>query len=293
MLGAAYIKMDAAVLVLILMIAEGHNVQQVENRVNEVGRSVRGSSNSSRRADSESSVEQPRTVVETTSNKSSRSTDSLAALVHYLTMSQSSVAWRLPPRHLGSPIAASERQKGLDDRVSADAQEDDQPRYSQQPHAVNRDIDAQALMLVLISAALALFSHAESAHAQEVQSALVEFKPRGITAQDTIVFVAGAAPFLWATVEFWRRIAVGESFGTGKDSVIINDSSGGRKRPLQRVLGKDAVIAARILFTIAAASGLLVVIAASDVLSGGDGMPSSVDEAVLEAASMIAKTPSD
>ena len=35
------------------------------------------------------------------------------------------------------------------------------------------------------------------------------------------VFVVGLVPFLWATYEFWRRIAFGESFGTGSDSVVI------------------------------------------------------------------------
>mmetsp|Transcript_15194 Transcript_15194/g.27547 ORF Transcript_15194/g.27547 Transcript_15194/m.27547 type:complete len:228 (+) Transcript_15194:131-814(+) len=36
-----------------------------------------------------------------------------------------------------------------------------------------------------------------------------------------IVFIIGIIPFLWATNEFWRRIAVGASFGTGSDSVVI------------------------------------------------------------------------
>jgi len=38
---------------------------------------------------------------------------------------------------------------------------------------------------------------------------------------DVVVFLIGLIPFTWATVEFWRRIAVGEPFGTGKDSVYI------------------------------------------------------------------------
>ena len=69
---------------------------------------------------------------------------------------------------------------------------------------------------------------------------------------DTLVFIAGIIPFAWATVEFWRRIAVGESFGTGKDSVVIigeddvPQSSRGR-----RTLGKGALVAAYILFGIA------------------------------------------
>lgn len=36
-----------------------------------------------------------------------------------------------------------------------------------------------------------------------------------------IVFIIGIIPFIWATIEFWRRIAVGASFGTTSDSVVI------------------------------------------------------------------------
>ena len=53
------------------------------------------------------------------------------------------------------------------------------------------------------------------------------------------------------------------------DSVIINDSSGNRTRPVRRVLGQDAVIAARILFGVAAATLLLVAVVGFDVLSSG------------------------
>ena len=68
------------------------------------------------------------------------------------------------------------------------------------------------------------------------------FEPRGITTEDTVVFVIGCVPFVWAGVEFWRRIAVGDPFGTGSDSVIINDSSGNRPTPLRRVLGTGALV---------------------------------------------------
>ena len=89
---------------------------------------------------------------------------------------------------------------------------------------------------------------------------------------NVIVFIIGLIPFGWATVEFWRRIAVGATFGTGKDSVVIpkpqdvmldddgnplitigedNNPTSSRGR---QVLGKDALIVAYLLFTIAAAS---------------------------------------
>ena len=38
---------------------------------------------------------------------------------------------------------------------------------------------------------------------------------------DTVVFLVGTVPFVVAFVEFWRRIAVGEPFGTTSNSVVI------------------------------------------------------------------------
>eukprot|EP00554_Chaetoceros_debilis_P015782 CAMPEP_0194117972 /NCGR_PEP_ID=MMETSP0150-20130528/33605_1 /TAXON_ID=122233 /ORGANISM="Chaetoceros debilis, Strain MM31A-1" /LENGTH=151 /DNA_ID=CAMNT_0038809185 /DNA_START=116 /DNA_END=568 /DNA_ORIENTATION=+ len=63
---------------------------------------------------------------------------------------------------------------------------------------------------------------------------------------NTIVFIIGIIPFLWATYEFWSRIAVGASFGTGKDSIQIRPSTtigtdeDRRKSRGQQVLGDDA-----------------------------------------------------
>jgi hypothetical protein len=69
-----------------------------------------------------------------------------------------------------------------------------------------------------------------------------------------IVFIIGVIPFGWATIEFWRRIAFGESFGTGADSIVIigedQDPESSRGR---RVLGKGALVIAYALFAIAAA----------------------------------------
>ena len=70
---------------------------------------------------------------------------------------------------------------------------------------------------------------------------------------DVAVFVLGIIPFLWASFEFWRRIAVGLPFGTGSDSVVIvgedNNPSSSRGR---RTLGKGALVVAYILFGLAA-----------------------------------------
>ena len=47
---------------------------------------------------------------------------------------------------------------------------------------------------------------------------------------------------------------------------MILDSSGNRPKPLKRVLGDDAILAARILFGIAFASGAVVLFAGADLL---------------------------
>ena len=145
-----------------------------------------------------------------------------------------------------------------------------QPDFSRQHLNVATDhssapASVAALLALLPTAALA---EGPAPSLQEAAELGITFEPRGITPEDSVVFIIGCVPFLWATVEFWRRIAVGDSFGTGKDSVIINDTSGKRSKPLQRVLGQDAIIAARILFALAFGSAVLVLIAGVDVLGG-------------------------
>ena len=92
-----------------------------------------------------------------------------------------------------------------------------------------------------------------------------------------IIFIIGIIPFIWATIEFWRRIAIGASFGTTSDSVVIpspfdNDDSdkddgmitiGEDGNPMssrgRRTLDRGALTVAYVLFAIAAGSvGLAV-----------------------------------
>ena len=101
-------------------------------------------------------------------------------------------------------------------------------------------------------------------------SAPMTFEPRGITPEDTIIFVLGCVPFVYAGIEFWTRIANGDSFGTGKDSVVIKPL-GEQYEGNKRVLGQDAMIAARVLFGIAFASAALVAVAVFDVVSNTGG----------------------
>jgi membrane glycosyltransferase len=115
----------------------------------------------------------------------------------------------------------------------------------------------------------------EPAAVAEVAESAATFAPRGITPQDTVVFVIGMVPFVWATIEFWRRIAVGEPFGTGKDSVIIRDTSGPETLPeRRRVLGRDAIITARLLFVAVGLTLGLVALAGYQALNSGS-MPLS------------------
>lgn len=69
----------------------------------------------------------------------------------------------------------------------------------------------------------------------------------------TLVFLIGVFPFAVATVEFWRRLAVGDSFGTGSDSVVftIGEDNKPKSSRGKQVLGRDSLITAYILFTIA------------------------------------------
>jgi hypothetical protein len=72
--------------------------------------------------------------------------------------------------------------------------------------------------------------------------------------QDVWIFVAGLIPFGWAAVEFWRRIAVGQPFGTGTDSVYIGRDSAPSESRGRRVLDRGAFLVAYVLFGIAAAA---------------------------------------
>ena len=96
------------------------------------------------------------------------------------------------------------------------------------------------------------------------------YEPRGVTPQDTVVFLIGTVPFLWAAWEFWRRIAVGASVGTGKDAIVFStdedpDEDQVRRFGGRRVLGKGALAVAYVLFAAAGGSVLLAVYAALNV----------------------------
>jgi hypothetical protein len=144
----------------------------------------------------------------------------------------------------------------------------------------------EMLLLLLTSATSSTWLSKTAATA--VATTVTDTGDRGLDATTTVlVFVAGLLPFGIATYEFWRRIAVGASFGTGSDSVVFDTSSslssssssdvndGDRKDtnnkkqktititttigqdndPLRsrgrRILGRDALITAYILFAVA------------------------------------------
>lgn len=66
------------------------------------------------------------------------------------------------------------------------------------------------------------------------------------------IFLVGLVPFGWATIEFWRRIAVGEPFGTSSDSIYIGKDAAPNESRGRRVLDRGAFVVAYILFGIAA-----------------------------------------
>ena len=128
---------------------------------------------------------------------------------------------------------------------------------------------ASALLVALLAGFFAVNMDVPPANAIDTLDGRT-FEPRGVTAQDTGVFVIGCVPFVWATWEFWRRIAVGASFGTGKDAIVFDtgddaDEDQVRRFGGRRVLGKGALAVAYVLFAAAGGSVLLAVYAALNV----------------------------
>lgn len=71
-----------------------------------------------------------------------------------------------------------------------------------------------------------------------------------------LVFIIGIIPFIIATYEFWRRIAVGATFGTGNDSVVfptttatIGEDNAPSSSRGKQILGQDSLITAYLIFT--------------------------------------------
>ncbi len=133
---------------------------------------------------------------------------------------------------------------------------------------------ASALLVALLAAFFVVNMDVPPANADvaidTVDGVTKTFEPRGVTALDTSVFVIGCIPFVWATWEFWRRIAVGASFGTGKDAIVFStdedpDEDQVRRFGGRRVLGKGALAVAYVLFAAAGGSVLLAVVAALQV----------------------------
>jgi hypothetical protein len=91
------------------------------------------------------------------------------------------------------------------------------------------------------------------------------------------VFVAGIVPFAWATIEFWRRISVGESFGTGRDSIVIGMDDSPADSRGRRVLGKGALFTAVVLFTLAFGTIGLVLFSVITSESPPEVLPSVVN----------------
>ncbi|KAJ1445470.1 hypothetical protein M885DRAFT_579136 [Pelagophyceae sp. CCMP2097] len=152
------------------------------------------------------------------------------------------------------------------------------PAAAPRIRAAPRDDTPVVLGRIFVAAAAAAWLAEPSLAAAADEVVRAPFEPRGITAVDTAVFFIGVAPFAWAAVEFWRRIAVGEPFGTGSDSVVFDvavngddDLVGGadddqlRRFGGRRILGQDAIVTAKVLMVAAAASIALTFVAAAQL----------------------------
>jgi hypothetical protein len=75
------------------------------------------------------------------------------------------------------------------------------------------------------------------------------------------VFVVGVIPFAIATYEFWRRIAVGASFGTNDPVVFfIGQDDAPTSSRGRQVLGRDSLVTAYLIFSVViAVLGLVLV----------------------------------
>jgi hypothetical protein len=97
-----------------------------------------------------------------------------------------------------------------------------------------------------------------------------------------VVFLVGLTPFAVATVEFWRRIRLGQAFGTGSssDSVVFftnkDVSIGEDNAPLSsrgtQTLGPGAVMTAIVIFAVAA---LVIALAVVSVVTSDIPPPTS------------------
>jgi hypothetical protein len=105
----------------------------------------------------------------------------------------------------------------------------------------------------------------DAAQAAAAAASTTSSAPGALSPTTTVlVFVLGLIPFAVATVEFWRRVALQLPFGTGgnKDQsvlIVIGDDNDRQLSRGRRVLGKDALIVAIVLFGVAASVIAIVV----------------------------------
>jgi hypothetical protein len=157
-------------------------------------------------------------------------------------------------RHTGNNdlLAGSREERNNYGRIST--------RQQVLPPPVHADVLADSLVVLATSAS------ASATTAATTIAAASTFEPSaaapGLSPTTTVVvFIVGVIPYIWATIEFWRRIAVGASFGTGSDSVVfsttttttIGEDDNPESSRGKQVLGKGALVIAYILFATAAA----------------------------------------
>jgi hypothetical protein len=165
------------------------------------------------------------------------------------------------PAHLTAPTTAFRRRSGNDIFAGRNERNACSSRLSTRQHVLPVPYFAVADSLLVATttttATMATTAAATSSGTFEPASAsAAAAAAAGLSPTTTVVvFIVGVIPYLWATIEFWRRIAVGASFGTGSDSVVfsIGEDDNPESSRGKQVLGKGALVIAYILFTIAAA----------------------------------------
>jgi hypothetical protein len=159
-------------------------------------------------------------------------------------------------RHTGNNdlLAGSREERNNYGRIST--------RQQVLPPPVHADVLADSLLVLATSASVSASASATTSAttAATTIAAASTFEPSaaapGLSPTTTVVvFIVGVIPYIWATIEFWRRIAVGASFGTGSDSVVfsIGEDDNPESSRGKQVLGKGALVIAYILFATAAA----------------------------------------
>jgi hypothetical protein len=163
----------------------------------------------------------------------------------------STLQWQLQPASSFANVAAPTRKLGQPHTTTTAFRHTPNDLLAGRERNDRLSTRQQVLPVHLADSALATTTATIAAASTFEPSAAAGLSPT----TTVVVFIVGVIPYIWATIEFWRRIAVGASFGTGSDSVVfsIGEDDNPESSRGKQVLGKGALVIAYILFAIAAA----------------------------------------